>query len=419
MHFSHNGTLFCFSLDLPFTAHPLSDGRGLIIAERADEWKSMFTPFISHDIHIDTCDSPMTGLAAIAQAVANRTPYRFILLGRQIQGMDVSVLAEAIKGDPACRETQLVLLSEQPKEDPVQCASTGFAACISRSADPAAAASTLTRLWSAAVASGRAVPFLSTSSMEATQPGEGTPMPFAGYRVLVADDNPVNQEIAVHLLEKLGCKSDAASDGMQAVDMHRAQAYDLILMDCNMPGLDGFQATQRIRMAESSNCRTPIVALTACTSQEEREQCLAAGMDDFLAKPIRPQTLKEMLARWLPPLVAAPVTPVGCDDELEAIQEMFGAGFSELASLYQNDTPPRIAALRDGYAAGDYAKVAKVAHALSGSSASIGAIGLSALCKELESRAKAGLLEEFEYRMAAIEAEYRRLSSKLQSMLTS
>ncbi len=240
-----------------------------------------------------------------------------------------------------------------------------------------------------------------------------------GRRVLVADDNPVNQQVALHMLAKLGCIAEAAADGEQAVEMHKAAPYDLILMDCDMPRLDGYQATRRLRALENGARQVTVIALTACTTSEERQATDDAGMDDFLSKPIRPQILGEMLARWLPPAAApaAEAPAAGCVDELEAVQAMFGADFAELAALYRNDSPPRIATLRSARADSDLVLLAKVAHALAGSSASIGAIRLCALSRELEMRAKNGMLDDFDTRVAAIEGEYRRVSDKIQAML--
>lgn len=248
---------------------------------------------------------------------------------------------------------------------------------------------------------------------------EGAPQPFAGRRMLVADDSLINQQVAVHMLEKLGCSVDVAGDGREAVDLHRASGYDLVLMDCEMPQLDGYQAAAEIRALEGALRRTPIVALTAYTTQSERDKCLVSGMNGFLSKPIRPQLLKEALARWLVPVAeAVPESAAVVGDELEAVHEMFGPDFPELVALYRNGSPPRIAALQKAHATGDNAQVAKVAHAFSGSSASIGATGLSALCKELEMCAKGCTLDDFENRLAAIKAEYRRVCNKLHSMLT-
>lgn len=240
----------------------------------------------------------------------------------------------------------------------------------------------------------------------------------SGYRILVAEDNPVNQQVAVRMLAKLGCRADVAANGREAVQMHGQQAYHLVLMDCQMPELDGYQATAQIRAMETGCRRTPIVALTSQSSPDEQEKCLAAGMDDFLSKPVQPQILEKVMARWLqsaamPPTVAEPEK----HDELEEVQALFGADFAELAALYQTDSPKRIGILHQAGAAGDGAQIAKVAHAFSGSCASIGATHLSALCKELELHAKEGMLTDFHRKLSIIEAEYNRVSAKLQAMV--
>jgi CheY-like chemotaxis protein/HPt (histidine-containing phosphotransfer) domain-containing protein len=243
----------------------------------------------------------------------------------------------------------------------------------------------------------------------------------AGKRILLADDNIVNQEVALRMLEKLGCIVDTADNGRQAVDMHRSAAYELILMDCQMPELDGYQATEQVRALEHGTVtHTPVIALTACTAQDEQDKCIACGMDDFLSKPIRPQALKEALARWLgghDEAVTAPAQAEAPDDELDAVCVMFGADFAGLARLYQADSPPRIALLHEAHAAADYARLIQVAHAFSGSSASIGATALSALCRELELRTREGALNDFAPRMEAIGAEYARVSDRLRSMI--
>jgi HPt (histidine-containing phosphotransfer) domain-containing protein len=140
-------------------------------------------------------------------------------------------------------------------------------------------------------------------------------------------------------------------------------------------------------------------------------------MDDFLAKPLWPGALRTVLAKWLAQASSAPpVEKCGYEDELEQVRDMFGAGFAELASLYQTDNSARIVKLREAGNARDCATVARIAHAFSGSSASIGAIGLSALCKELERHAKTNALEDIEQRLAAIETEYGRICSRVQSL---
>lgn len=120
----------------------------------------------------------------------------------------------------------------------------------------------------------------------------------AGLRVLLAEDNPFNQKVAVHMLERMGCAVDVAANGFEALTLRERHAYDVILMDCQMPEMDGYAATATLRQREAGQERTPIVALTAHALVEDRERCLAAGMDDFLTKPLRREALQAALGRW-------------------------------------------------------------------------------------------------------------------------
>ncbi len=125
--------------------------------------------------------------------------------------------------------------------------------------------------------------------------------PFAGVRILLAEDNPTNQKVAVHMLQRLGCVVDVAADGVVAIQLHAERRYDLILMDCQMPRVDGFDATRAIRTTEGTATHTPIAALTANAMENDRELCLRCGMDDFLSKPIKREQLFQVVERWCGP----------------------------------------------------------------------------------------------------------------------
>jgi CheY-like chemotaxis protein/HPt (histidine-containing phosphotransfer) domain-containing protein len=241
---------------------------------------------------------------------------------------------------------------------------------------------------------------------------------FPRYRVLVADDNMVNCHIASRLLQKLDCLVDVATSGREAVSMHLRQAYDMVLMDCQMPELDGFQATAQIRAAEAGSRRTPVIAWTTNMRQEERDRCAAAGMDDLVQKPIGLHSLQQVLSLWLRPVeTSQPVTGgVPRDDQLETMQELFRANFDELAALYQHDTPGRIDAFRAAASAADLAKMTRIAHVLSGSCASIGATRLAGMFRDLELRCRDGRCDDWHYRVSVIDTEYARIRAKLQPL---
>src|SRR6185437_16184530 len=146
--------------------------------------------------------------------------------------------------------------------------------------------------------------------------------------VLLVEDNPVNQRLASHFLEKLSCSADLASNGFEAIEMCRRKRYDVILMDCQMPEMDGYAATGQIRCSLGPNRNTPIIALTASALTEDRERCLAAGMNDYIAKPIRRDQLAETLRRWaVIELPASDISPTACSP----------SGFSR--QLWQNSLP--------------------------------------------------------------------------------
>jgi CheY-like chemotaxis protein len=117
-------------------------------------------------------------------------------------------------------------------------------------------------------------------------------------RILVVEDNVVNQRLAMKLLEKLGCWVDVAANGVEAVNRLKKFSYDLILMDCQMPEMDGYEATAEIRRREGASRHTPIIAMTAHAMLGDREKCLSAGMDDYVAKPIKKETVLEMIMKW-------------------------------------------------------------------------------------------------------------------------
>ena len=236
----------------------------------------------------------------------------------------------------------------------------------------------------------------------------------ADWRILVAEDNPLNRRIAISLVERLGCRADAAVDGREAVRLHDAMPYDLVLMDCRMPHMDGYQAAMHIRSRETSARRTPIVGLTASSEDDARLRCEAAGMDDFIAKPLHLPRLREVFDRWLGGMRVNAAT-AGGGDELDAMHAVFGADFAELAMLYRRDSPPRIRLMKEAAAVGDHLRLAETAHVFCGSCISIGATRLSALCRRLEQRARNGGADDIGELIGAIENEYDRICVRLQT----
>jgi two-component system, sensor histidine kinase and response regulator len=230
--------------------------------------------------------------------------------------------------------------------------------------------------------------------------------PTFSARVLLAEDNPVNIEVALEFLSALGCTAVVARNGLEAVAADQTGTFDLVLMDCQMPELDGLSATENIRAAErdTGKRRTPIIAVTANAFAEDRQACLAAGMDDYLSKPFTERQLSEMLARWLPtqtisstepqsppmtdhPIFAARVTPALADLDTNVLAQIKAARpqlFVRLLTTYLAHSPKMVDALCQAVNTGNADALRLAAHSLKSSSANVGARRITALAKQLE-----------------------------------
>jgi signal transduction histidine kinase/CheY-like chemotaxis protein len=215
---------------------------------------------------------------------------------------------------------------------------------------------------------------------------EDAPATLPTARVLLVEDNPVNRRVAQKHLSYLGYHADLARDGHEAVAAARQRAYDLIFMDCQMAGLDGFAAAAAIRRHETGARRTPIVAVTSHVLPGDRERCLAAGMDDYLSKPVRRSDFAAMLARWLPD-EAEQFSPAALYDALGFTPDEDPETFREVLTLFFQGADERLAALRAALADDDQAALKFTAHALRGSGSALGLARLERLCRLLEEAA--------------------------------
>ncbi len=234
-------------------------------------------------------------------------------------------------------------------------------------------------------------------------------------RVLLVEDNPVNQRVAVQILERLGCKVDAAANGREALELLERTAYDAVFMDCQMPEMDGYEATRELRLRQGKNGRVWVVAMTAHSLAGDREKCLAAGMDDYISKPVRPSAIEEALERAAARVEAANPgdeggghSPGGEEVEIRnRLKELdIGDGgefVRGLVDLFLESAPGQFQQIRLGVETGEAGAVACVAHALRGSCSNFAACRLQEVCLRLEKIATRGalidakdLLEELE-----------------------
>lgn len=402
---------FRIQMSLAFDPAPavLNGVRVLLVDGEAERRASMTKLFASRNVRADAVAEPTEALEALTDARNANDGYRIVLLTRHLRGIDEEELGRAIKMDPAYRDTALILLGPG---DSAALRKAGFAATVNNPADTKSLLSAMEKL--CLPPSVRASGSLLSDRLAGT--GNQKNSGLSGKRILVVDDDAVNRRVALRALEELSCRVDTACDGKEALTMHASDPYDLILMDCEMPVMDGFEATAKIRAAEAGGSRTPVIAWTARFMAGNAGNLLAGGFDDLIPKPMRRQALQEMLSAWISPGVVAE-EPAANDeeDEIAEIREMFGDGFAELAALFRSDSLKRIDMLQSASSDKDAAMLAKIAHAFSGSAASIGAARLSSLCKELEMQSRAGKLHDSNERLNAIKKEFARISGKLEA----
>jgi signal transduction histidine kinase/DNA-binding response OmpR family regulator len=284
---------------LPATAVDLQGQRLLIVDDNATNRTILQHQVTAWGICADGAASGQLALEMLRTAAMRDEPYDLALLDMQMPGMDGLELARAIKADSALAALPLVMLTsitQRGHEELVQQA--GIAAYLTKPVRQSHLFDCLTLV-------------KGTSTQAVGSPSGITPPLINRYRlaqmkaqiqprILVAEDNLINQKVAVRLLEKLGYRADVAANGHEVVEALTRTAYAVVLMDCQMPVMDGFEATVAIRQREGSARHTPIIAMTANAMQGDREKVLAAGMDDYISKPVKPDDLATLLRRWIP-----------------------------------------------------------------------------------------------------------------------
>jgi two-component system sensor histidine kinase/response regulator len=309
------GSTFSFTLPLALDTNPhaapvpvddLRNLRAIIVDDNEVNRRVIGEQIAGWGMRGSSFATGQEAIGALREVKGCGDPYHIAILDYQMPGMDGAALARAIKAEAEIRETVVVLLTSVTQWIEVRQKESGTVdASLVKPVRQSQLLNTLLTAWSrqrqpsvpASVAAGRPVEEMC----------QALSVRFGGLpvRVLVAEDNFVNQEVAERMLDKLGMRPDLAANGREAVEMFGLLPYDLIFMDCQMPEMDGYAATRQIRRREGSKQHVPIVAMTAEVLAGCREQCLAAGMDDHIGKPIKMEFLFDALLKWVPARRAA------------------------------------------------------------------------------------------------------------------
>ncbi len=414
----------------------------------------------------ESAESGARALELLRAAARRKAPHDLAILDMHMPEMDGLTLARRIKADPLLAHIPLVLLTSVGSHGDMAAArQAGIDICIhkpARQSDLYNALLAAMNHRNATLVSTQPLPALrpATTSTHAT----GSSSMFANAHLLLVEDNPVNQDVALTMLEFMGCQVETVYDGRQALRALARTTYDLVLMDCQMPEMDGFEATKVIRAQEAAapsttRSRLPIIALTANAMLEDRERCLAAGMDDYLSKPFSQEALRQVLSRWLPrtapqdspqvPLSASPppseatirtaVAPpppvsgsVAVAEHTKGNELLDPAALKQIQALqrperpniihkvissYLKDSVQLLETLRVAIAQNDPPTLHRAAHSLKSTSATVGARGLAELCQDLEGIGRANTTDKAPALLSAIEREYQQVAVALRAQL--
>jgi len=367
-------------------------------------------------------------LHVLREAHAAGDPYQIVVLDYRMAGMDGEMLARAIKADAMLKETVLIMLtSVDHSEDRQRLQDAGIFACLVKPVRQSRLWDVMAAAWASRIGESSTQILTRIVRNESVVPSKRSWKAHA--RILVTDDNTTNQKVARLMLENLGCRVDVAANGKEALEMLDLLPYDAVYMDCEMPEMDGYAATAEIRRRHAGDRHIPVIAMTAKAIQGDREQCLRAGMDDYISKPVRLEDLETALGRWVPgdnpstqttpeikivPSETGPaLDPVVTECLRNLAQATDPSMLMEIYFSFVESSADYLAALRQAAAAGTTEDLCKAAHALKGASANIGARLMAETALQLELSGNAGSVAGVKELLGRLETEFEQVITEI------
>ncbi len=423
---------------------PRTDMRGVrvcIVDDKEFSRRAMQDYLTSWGMTSLTAGSSREALQVLREAAARKEPCEIVLLDLQMPGVDGLELARLIKRNSDLASTQIVLLTSVGRRGDAQAArQAGIAAYLTKPVrqsllfdcfatlmgEPTVGA---TASGAGAAGAGREKPLVTKHSLVEARGGTRA-------RILVAEDNAVNQKVAARMLEQLGYSVDVVGNGKEALDALTRQSYSAVLMDCQMPEMDGFEATHQIRQKGENGDRITVIAMTANAMQGDRERCLEAGMDDYIPKPINKEELGKTLRRWVGEGLPVSNRSAGngelsSTDDRHAAEKGQGKGIwdteqtlarldgdqdllCQLADLFVTQGPKEMREVQEALQQGDASRLARAAHKLKGSVIQFSASSVIAAVKELDEVSRSGNLQAAAAAFAKLQPEVDRLKHALE-----
>jgi CheY-like chemotaxis protein/HPt (histidine-containing phosphotransfer) domain-containing protein len=434
------GSKFRFELSLPCHDDPatapwintgmdvLAGMRVLVVDDNATNRTYLTSLCAAWGMRPDQAEGGARALACCREAAASGEPYALLLLDRMMPDIDGLAVLAKLRAEPHLAATKVIL---QTSLDDNADAGAVAAGAI-RLLKPLRRQLVLDAMLRLCGSTGGA-------DERPQRPVAPPPAPFAGCRVLAVEDNAVNQEVISRLLERIGCTVELADNGREALKrLAGPERFDIVLMDCEMPEMDGLTATRELRAREGPDRHQIVVALTAHAIPAERERCLAAGMDDYLSKPVRMPALCEALAHWWqadgkapsqlgagaaadlspaePPAEQPAAEPALDPAVIDGLRDALG-DIDEVVAAVLEDLPQRVQSLGAAVVAGDVDQVRMIAHTLAGSVSNFGARRLTDAARRLERAAVACDLGDAPAALAQLQAEAVQAGAALEALL--
>ena len=359
--------------------------------------------------------SGVDAIGALRTGAADGRPFDVVITDLDMPGMDGLRLARLIAGHPQIAGLPVVLMTTDQPALPAEAQQSGIVATLTKPIQQSQLYDCLIEIAATLSPTSQADPARAVGA----DAGTTVRAPADGARLLLAEDNQTNQIVAVGVLKELGYEVDVADDGVQALAMFNRRPYDAVLLDCQMPNMDGYETAGEIRRREAAGrhgdaeppARTPIIAMTAAALKGDRDRCYAAGMDDYLTKPFEPDDLATALHRWIGDERGGREARPAVDPDIAArLERLRGyvppATIERFRTSFASDGDRCIAALGAALGAADAGRLAGAAHSLRGAASGIGATALASLCETLEGLATAGNLNDAPTVFAGVQTAY-------------
>ncbi|HOV33309.1 MAG TPA: response regulator [Candidatus Hydrogenedens sp.] len=439
------GTCFNVSLILPIdtsktTTSPscreqLQGVRVLIVDQSPINRSVLAEQLQSWNMYVDTVGSSIEALNCLKEGIEKGTPYQICLIDDQMPGIQGESLGRTIKQDEQIKDTVLILLTPfGMKGEASHLFELGFAAYLTRPIRQSELMDALVTIWLSYI-KGEPLSLVTRHTISEERKTRKRKTVFLA-QVLLAEDNFVNQQVTTEILRGFGCEVTIAINGHEAIEWTKRKRFDLILMDCEMPRVDGFTAAREIRHNELSGTHVPIIALTAHALRGDRERCLAAGMDDYISKPVESEKVLELLKKWLgEPKKEIMEDTIETDTsecsietkeldlttlptfDLNRALEITGGKINtvrRITAVFIKYMPARIEEMKKVCEEQRYDELTRLVHSLSGATSSIAAQKLAYIVQNLEQELRNSRFDNIKEKIEVIEKEFVELKFTLE-----